>query len=93
MNLEKLATALAALGLAMVAVGLLWWLSFYDKVAQAAGGHLSRFAVCLVDGSGKCGIIEGVAAFFGYTPYSPVLLVTGLSFMLVGALLSYATQH
>jgi MFS family permease len=73
---------LQTIGMALIAVALVWWITFYTKV-----GGLGEAWTCLVWISAHCATVMGQAQGKGMLAYYPFLMWLGIAVWLAGVVL------
>ncbi len=74
---------LQRIGMALIAVALVWWITFYGKL-----GHLSEAWACLVWSTSHCATLMGQSQAEGLLVYYPFLMWLGLALWLAGIVLA-----
>lgn len=92
MNLFRLGTALAVVGVLLVGGSVAWWQKFYAEVAAVLGAQAEPPLQCLYSVSGACGQVIELAAMVGTNPYRPGLFWIGAVALVIGGVLEFAAR-
>ncbi|MGU3449615.1 hypothetical protein [Methylobacterium sp. 391_Methyba4] len=92
MNLFRLGTALAVVGVLLVGGSVAWWQKFYAEVAAFLGTHADPPLQCLYSVDGPCGQVIELAAMVGANPYRPGLFWIGAVALVIGGVLEFAAK-
>lgn len=91
MNLFRLGTALAVVGVLLVGGSVAWWQKFYAEVAAVLGAAEPPLQ-CLYSVAGPCGQVIELAAMVGANPYRPGLFWIGAVALVIGGVLEFAAK-
>jgi hypothetical protein len=95
MQIEKLGMGLAAVGLASMALCVVWWAVFYSEVIRQVGSrndNLGNFFGCILVDSAPCSFIRAGARLIGHTPYEPLFFWLAAVVAIVGLLMNYSSR-
>ncbi|MFB0490064.1 hypothetical protein ABIE45_002650 [Methylobacterium sp. OAE515] len=92
MNLFRLGTALAVVGVLLVGGSVAWWQKFYAEVAAFVGAQADPPLQCLYSVAGPCGQVIELAAMVGANPYRPGLFWIGAVALVIGGVLEFAAR-
>lgn len=92
MNLFRLGTTLAVIGVLLVGGSVVWWQKFYGQVAAVLGAQAEPPLQCLYSTAGVCGQVIELAAMVGANPYRPGFFWIGAVLLVVGGVLEIAAR-
>lgn len=87
MNNQNVSKAFIGLGTILCVGAIIWWATFYSKIAESVNDGLNEYAACLINSGDECEQAAYFAQQFGLTPYSPYPLWAGILILVLGFLI------